>query len=135
MRAPFRVGRVACLAVVLATTGCGLSEGRSATDTPELYGTWTGWGRVTLADGSGTYSDTYGQPGWLKFRRVEEGTYEGTWGEGEGKRRYGHLRFSLSADGTRIEGSWGAADDCDINPGSPASDSLTWRRVEAESGG
>lgn len=95
-------------------------QGAHATD---LSGVWDGgfrranddWGEVriqTAANGYvGTYSDTYnGQLGTFTIRKTGDRTYEGEWGETDGRRR-GVWQWTVSEDGLRIDITYQAVND------------------------
>src|SRR5205085_7408221 len=96
-----------------------------------IAGQWAAadWGEVTIAaDGSGTYTDTYGTgPGRLQIRRTDDGRYEGTWGESS--ERHGTLVLVLAPDGRTLTGSW--TPDPQSTIGTTTGGPIQWSRRRA----
>jgi len=94
----------------------------------ELMGSWSGrdWGGVVLnADGTGTYTDTFGSgPGQMRFGRTSDHSYKGTWWESD--QRLGTFAFELSLDGQTITGAW--TPDPSSTIGSKTGGAILWTR-------
>jgi len=94
----------------------------------QISGSWTGldWGTIELrADGTGTYSSTYGPgAGRMAVRSIGPRRFAGTWGESS--QRHGTFTFELAADGRTILGSWTPDPGCTI--GTMTGGELTWTR-------
>ncbi len=123
-----------CLVLAATTPGQGPPGDRPVDSITALDGRWEGaaWGRVTIRNGRGTYTDTFGTgPGTFRIRATGTNRFEGVWGESD--RRFGTMAFSLSADGRTVTGTWSASPRCEISAGFPTGASLAWRRRDEPS--
>lgn len=120
--------------------GCGASQAPARAAPPllvatgdapvtvaDVTGQWSGpeWGRVVLnADGTGTYTDTYGTgPGRIALHAAGDG-YDGRWEESS--RRFGTLHIVLSPSGREITGTWTPDPECTL--GAMRGGALRWTR-------
>ncbi len=93
-----------------------------------LAGSWSGgdWGDVVVrADGSGTYTDTFGTgPGVFELHHAGENKYAGSWSESS--QRFGTLAIVFAPDGRTIDGRWDPDPRSTI--GSQTGGPITWTR-------
>ncbi|MBI5515326.1 MAG: hypothetical protein HY909_16225 [Deltaproteobacteria bacterium] len=110
--------------LLVAATGSAPFATAAVTD---ATGRWSGpeWGQVVLrADGTGTYTSTYGTgPGRIEFRAVGGG-YDGRWMESA--RRFGTMHFVVAPSGSAITGTWAPDPECTI--GTMSGGELHWTR-------
>ncbi|MBX7192101.1 MAG: hypothetical protein K1X94_08585 [Sandaracinaceae bacterium] len=123
-----KIVRGLALAALVVSVGGAARALAQSSSAPSLAGTWSSsdWGVIELrADGTGTYSSTYGTgAGRLVLRAIGQGRFAGTWGESP--QRHGTLLVSLSPDGRTITGHWSPDPDCTI--GTMVGDELRWTR-------
>jgi hypothetical protein len=96
---------------LFALACCALLICAACAGQPKFDGDWEGddWGTVSFVGTRGSYSSTYGPDrGEIRLQRTEDGSYEGTWGEGE--RRHGKLKLRFES-GDVLVGEWTADDD------------------------
>ena len=95
---------------------------------PRLDGEWQGdaWGRVAFVGLRGSYTDTYGpDPGEIRLERMPDGSYSGTWGEGE--KRHGTLKVRFESRDV-IVGEWSADPNSTIHAQSGGI--IRWNRTK-----